>query len=194
MKYEHYLAWEEEISDNMIWVFFCFFCSLHPVHLLSSRHLAVQSSEAQSLSSSLLYHFLHFNLFLSFHFSLLPNICSSHHCSHHFCSCLAAFRYLYSVCPCWELSITVIASIFLYYDKPRLPSVSLSVWSNWKQAGLNKTFIKIANKTTSEHQWKGEIAATAEFSSCYSEVRASFSDRMIHECIKKTHYYLASQG
>lgn len=48
MKYEHYLAWEEQISENMIWILLSrLVSSLHPVHLLSSRHLRVQSSEAQ---------------------------------------------------------------------------------------------------------------------------------------------------
>lgn len=82
---EQHPAWGEEISENM--VFFCFFLSqslvflqfpLDLVHALPSRHLGVQSSEANFLSSRLLHHFPRLNLFSPtiFHSLLLTNASS----------------------------------------------------------------------------------------------------------------------
>lgn len=69
------LVWEEEIPEIMMWIVLSrLLSSLHPVHLLSSRHLRVQPSEARLLSSRLLYHFLCFNLFSPSIFHPLPAI------------------------------------------------------------------------------------------------------------------------
>lgn len=82
---EQHPAWGEEISENM--VFFFFFLSqslvflqfpLDLVHALPSRHLGVQSSEANFLPSRLLHHFPRLNLFSPtiFHSLLLTNASS----------------------------------------------------------------------------------------------------------------------
>ncbi len=101
MKYEQNLAWEEEISENMMWIF-SLVSSLHPVHLLPSRHLGVQSSEAQFLSSRLLYHILHFNLFSPFIFHPLPAI------QYLFISPLLSLFLLFSAADCHLYSMSPI--------------------------------------------------------------------------------------
>lgn len=81
---EQHPAWGEEISENMV-VFFILSQSLvflqfplDLVHALPSRHLGVQSSEANFLSSRLLHHFPRLNLFSPtiFHSLLLTNASS----------------------------------------------------------------------------------------------------------------------
>lgn len=82
---EQHPAWGEEISENMV-VFFLILSQslvflqfpLDLVHALPSRHLGVQSSEANFLSSRLLHHFPRLNLFSPtiFHSLLLTNASS----------------------------------------------------------------------------------------------------------------------
>lgn len=82
---EQHPAWGEEISENMVCFFFILSQSLvflqfplDLVHALPSRHLGVQSSEANFLSSRLLHHFPRLNLFSPtiFHSLLLTNASS----------------------------------------------------------------------------------------------------------------------
>lgn len=121
MKYKQYLAWEEETSENKIWILYIYvtvgefvfshhfspFC----IHLLPSRHLSlVQRLNFCPLASFITFPIFIFSLLPFFILFLLSPVSVHLTASALVCCCLPSPFCVHR----WKISIAVISAISLY--------------------------------------------------------------------------------